>query len=88
MVITAFFSPSGILHDKLGTYDVAFYLAGIPPIIGGAILFFIPWVHKQEKSQEQARSKDEETMEKMLTIKTTSESNSLEKTMKESESVI
>ncbi|XDC77801.1 hypothetical protein R6Z07F_008974 [Ovis aries] len=28
---------AGLLHDKLGSYNVAFYLAGIPPLIGGAL---------------------------------------------------
>ncbi|NXC05873.1 MOT10 protein, partial [Orthonyx spaldingii] len=43
---------AGLLRDKLGTYDVAFYLAGVPPLIGGAILCLIPWVHERQKLKE------------------------------------
>ncbi|XP_067853293.1 monocarboxylate transporter 8-like [Heptranchias perlo] len=38
---------AGILLDRLGTYQVAFYLAGIPPIIGGSVLFFVPIIHNR-----------------------------------------
>ncbi|XP_055041768.2 monocarboxylate transporter 10 [Misgurnus anguillicaudatus] len=54
---------AGFLRDRLGSYDVAFYLAGIPPIIGGAVLCLIPWVEAKR------RRKDEEgadVAEKML----------------------
>uniref|UniRef100_A0AAY5EH38 Major facilitator superfamily (MFS) profile domain-containing protein n=1 Tax=Electrophorus electricus TaxID=8005 RepID=A0AAY5EH38_ELEEL len=40
---------AGFLRDRLGNYDVAFYLAGIPPIIGGAVLCLIPWVESRPK---------------------------------------
>ncbi|KFQ47643.1 Monocarboxylate transporter 10, partial [Nestor notabilis] len=43
---------AGLLHDHLGSYDVAFYLAGVPPLIGGAILCFIPWVHERQKLKD------------------------------------
>ncbi|KAG7460695.1 hypothetical protein MATL_G00201430 [Megalops atlanticus] len=43
---------AGFLRDKLGSYDVAFYLAGIPPIIGGAVLCLIPWVEARRKRRE------------------------------------
>ncbi|XP_042302721.1 monocarboxylate transporter 10 [Sceloporus undulatus] len=79
---------AGQLRDLLGTYDVAFYLAGVPPIIGGAVLCFIPWVHEKEKSKEQASPVDGETTEKMLEIKSTSGLDSFVKPGKESESVI
>ncbi|CAN9507578.1 unnamed protein product [Ophioblennius macclurei] len=48
---------AGFLRDKLGTYDLAFYLAGIPPIIGGAVLCLIPWV---EAKRRRAMKKEEE----------------------------
>ena len=31
---------------------MAFYLAGIPPIIGGAVLCLIPWVEARRKRRE------------------------------------
>ncbi|XP_053368152.1 monocarboxylate transporter 10-like [Clarias gariepinus] len=33
---------AGILHDRLGSYDLAFYLSGIPALIGGAVLCVVP----------------------------------------------
>lgn len=58
---------AGLLHDKLGSYDVAFYLAGIPPFLGGVVLCLIPWIHskKQRKSSKNAGGGGEK-MERML----------------------
>lgn len=36
----------------MGYYDMAFYLAGVPPIIGGALLCLIPWVEAKHKRRE------------------------------------
>lgn len=36
----------GLLYDYLGSYNVAFHVAGVPPIIGALLMFFIPR-HKQ-----------------------------------------
>ncbi|RXN00930.1 Monocarboxylate transporter 10 [Acipenser ruthenus] len=44
---------AGMLRDKLGTYNEAFYLAGIPPIIGGLVLCFIPYVERRKQQQQQ-----------------------------------
>ncbi|GFS13851.1 monocarboxylate transporter 10 [Elysia marginata] len=33
---------AGMLYDHFGTYKIALHLAGIPPIIGAALMFFIP----------------------------------------------
>uniref|UniRef100_A0A8C3FLA9 Solute carrier family 16 member 10 n=1 Tax=Chrysemys picta bellii TaxID=8478 RepID=A0A8C3FLA9_CHRPI len=79
---------AGILRDYLGTYDVAFYLAGVPPMIGGIILSFIPWVHEKKKAKEKEKAVDEETTKKMLENESTSASGTAEKPSKESESVI
>ncbi|XP_026522469.1 monocarboxylate transporter 10 [Notechis scutatus] len=79
---------AGKLRDHLGTYDVAFYLAGVPPIIGGIILCAIPWVHEKRKRKEQATPVNGETTEKMLEIKPPPISDSYEKPSKELESVI
>lgn len=38
---------AGLLHDHLGDYHMAFYLAGIPPLAGGALLLFVPYVHQR-----------------------------------------
>ncbi|XP_026582390.1 monocarboxylate transporter 10 [Pseudonaja textilis] len=79
---------AGKLRDHLGTYDVAFYLAGVPPIIGGIILCAIPWVHEKRKRKEQATPVNGETTEKMLELKPLPISDSYEKPSKELESVI
>lgn len=59
---------TGFLRDRLGNYDVAFYLAGIPPIIGGAMLCLIPWVEaKRKRSEKEADlSRETEINQKML----------------------
>ncbi|XP_030922579.1 monocarboxylate transporter 10 [Geospiza fortis] len=77
---------AGLLRDKLGTYDVAFYLAGVPPLIGGAILCFIPWVHERQKLKERAKPVDRETTEKMLENESTLVSDTTEKPAKELDS--
>lgn len=86
--VICFFLFLGKLRDYLGTYDVAFYLAGVPPIIGGAILCAIPWVHEKRKHKEQATPVNGETTEKMLEINPLPISDSYEKPSKESETVI
>ncbi|XP_044147735.1 monocarboxylate transporter 10 [Bufo gargarizans] len=56
---------AGFLRDKLGSYDIAFYLAGIPPIIGGFILCLIPWIHERTL-KETKKELDKEAEEKIL----------------------
>ncbi|KAG9263783.1 monocarboxylate transporter 8 [Astyanax mexicanus] len=51
---------AGLLHDYFGNYHVAFYLAGVPPIVGGIVLFFVPLVHKRLK-RRQAETSDPST---------------------------
>ncbi|KAM9298062.1 monocarboxylate transporter 10 [Morus bassanus] len=77
---------AGLLYDHLGTYDVAFYLAGVPPIVGGIILCFIPWVHERQKLKERAKPVDGETTEKMLENESTLVLDTTEKSVKEMES--
>ncbi|XP_068596798.1 monocarboxylate transporter 8 [Brachionichthys hirsutus] len=38
---------AGLLHDYFGNYTVAFSLAGVPPILGGIVLFFVPLTHRR-----------------------------------------
>ncbi|XP_063079280.1 monocarboxylate transporter 10 [Engraulis encrasicolus] len=54
---------AGYLRDKLGTYDVAFYLAGIPPLIGGAMLCFIPWVERRRRAAAAAKQGEQRMLE-------------------------
>ncbi|XP_062406528.1 monocarboxylate transporter 10 [Sardina pilchardus] len=55
---------AGYLRDRLLSYDVAFYLAGIPPLIGGAMLCLIPWVERRRKLRLAKEAK--ESPQKML----------------------
>ncbi|XP_068087407.1 monocarboxylate transporter 10 [Hyperolius riggenbachi] len=56
---------AGFLRDSLGSYDIAFYLAGIPPIIGGLILCLIPWLHGRTL-QKESKALDGEQEEKIV----------------------
>ncbi|XP_054425809.1 monocarboxylate transporter 10 [Pteronotus mesoamericanus] len=78
---------AGLLRDKLGSYNVAFYLAGIPPLVGGAILCFIPWIHSK-KQREISRTTEGGKTEKMLENQNTLLSSSPGILKKESDSVI
>ncbi|XP_070705220.1 monocarboxylate transporter 10 [Pempheris klunzingeri] len=59
---------AGFLRDRLGNYAVAFYLAGIPPIFGGAVLCLIPWVEARRKRREKeaALSREQDVTQKMI----------------------
>ncbi|XP_061750092.1 monocarboxylate transporter 10 [Nerophis ophidion] len=59
---------AGFLRDRLGNYDLAFYLAGIPPLIGGAMLCLIPWVEARNKrrQKEEALKSEQDVTHKML----------------------
>ncbi|XP_013886133.1 monocarboxylate transporter 10 [Austrofundulus limnaeus] len=58
---------AGFLRDKLGSYDMAFYLAGIPPIIGGILLCLIPWVEaRHRRKDKEAQSKEQGADQKMI----------------------
>ncbi|XP_001156832.3 monocarboxylate transporter 10 isoform X1 [Pan troglodytes] len=78
---------AGLLRDKLGSYDVAFYLAGVPPLIGGAVLCFIPWIHSK-KQREISKTTGKEKMEKMLENQNSLLSSSSGMFKKESDSII
>ena len=47
---------------------MAFYLAGIPPIFGGALLCLIPWVEAKRRRKEvaEAQMQDPEFSTKMF----------------------
>ncbi|XP_070693052.1 monocarboxylate transporter 8 [Pempheris klunzingeri] len=51
---------AGLLHDYSGNYTVAFSLAGVPPMVGGVVLFFVPLIHRRLQ-QGQAAASPEET---------------------------
>ncbi|XP_046876260.1 monocarboxylate transporter 8 [Hypomesus transpacificus] len=49
---------AGLLHDYFGNYQVAFYLAGVPPMVGGMVLFFVPLVHRRAQQGQQGAPQD------------------------------
>ncbi|XP_061642920.1 monocarboxylate transporter 8 isoform X1 [Phyllopteryx taeniolatus] len=55
---------AGLLHDYFGDYIVAFSAAGVPPMIGGVVLFFVPLIHRRLKRGQTAAP--EETSAHML----------------------
>lgn len=57
---------AGFLRDRLGSYDVAFYLAGVPPIVGGIVLCFIPSIHERMLKAREAEKAESGAVEKML----------------------
>ncbi|XP_030622177.1 monocarboxylate transporter 8 [Chanos chanos] len=56
---------AGLLRDYFGNYHVAFYLAGVPPMVGGIVLYFVPMVHRRLQRQQRAEPGDP-SMDKML----------------------
>lgn len=69
---------AGYLRDRLGNYNVAFYLAGIPPLIGGAVLCLIPWVEQRKRRKERKNKTDDSTAQSMITFNDTEKNNKLE----------
>uniref|UniRef100_A0A1A8BD59 Monocarboxylate transporter 10 n=2 Tax=Nothobranchius TaxID=28779 RepID=A0A1A8BD59_NOTKA len=57
---------AGFLRDKLGSYDLAFYLAGIPPVFGGILLCLIPWVEARRRRKEVTLGKEQGVDQKMI----------------------
>ncbi|XP_049597505.1 monocarboxylate transporter 8 [Syngnathus scovelli] len=56
---------AGLLHDYFGDYTVAFSVAGVPPIIGGVVLFFVPLIHSR-LARGSTEAAPEETTTHML----------------------
>lgn len=58
---------AGLLHDYFGNYTVAFSLAGVPPIVGGVVLFFVPLIHRRlQRGQGAASTEEKSTTAHML----------------------
>ncbi|XP_028315280.1 monocarboxylate transporter 8 isoform X2 [Gouania willdenowi] len=50
---------AGLLRGYFGNYTVAFSLAGVPPIVGGVVLFFVPMIQRRLQQQQRQTSPDE-----------------------------
>lgn len=44
------FSSTGAINDMMGSYDLAFHIAGLPIIAGSLVLFLIPWAQRTSKT--------------------------------------
>lgn len=55
---------AGLLRGHFENYDLAFYLAGIPPLIGAFILMSVPLLHERDlKMTEQVEAAKEKTQD-------------------------
>ncbi|XP_060935542.1 monocarboxylate transporter 8 [Limanda limanda] len=58
---------AGLLHDYFGNYTVAFSLAGVPPMVGAVVLFFVPLMHSRlQRGQAGASPEETSTTAHML----------------------
>ncbi|KAE8584265.1 hypothetical protein XENTR_v10020886 [Xenopus tropicalis] len=58
---------AGLLRDYCGSYDLAFYLAGIPPLIGAMVLLSVPLVHERDlKKKRQMEEEKEKTQDSVV----------------------
>uniref|UniRef100_A0A8D0H927 Monocarboxylate transporter 10 n=1 Tax=Sphenodon punctatus TaxID=8508 RepID=A0A8D0H927_SPHPU len=48
---------AGYLHDYFGNYHLAFYFAGIPPIVGGLVLAVVPLIHQRMLKKQRLDSR-------------------------------
>ncbi|XP_069748891.1 monocarboxylate transporter 8-like isoform X7 [Narcine bancroftii] len=54
---------AGFIDDFFGSYRLAFYLAGIPPIVGGFVLFLVPIIHYRMTKR---KKKEDPSTDRML----------------------
>ncbi|XP_067676408.1 uncharacterized protein [Haliotis asinina] len=67
---------AGFMYDELGSYNVAFHVAGIPVLAGALILFLIPWAQRTSQSSNiikvismaQMQDQDEESVVDFTTL--------------------
>ncbi|KAM9324742.1 monocarboxylate transporter 8 [Gastrophryne carolinensis] len=58
---------AGFLHDLQGSYDLAFYLAGVPPLVGALVLLSVPLIHDRDlKKAEQVVAGKEKTQDSVV----------------------
>ncbi|KAL8181218.1 UNVERIFIED_CONTAM: hypothetical protein K2H54_049917 [Gekko kuhli] len=55
-----------LLRDCFGNYHLAFYFAGIPPLVGGLVLAVVPLIHQRKLRKQQRES----GKDKMLVLET------------------
>ncbi|MEE6518260.1 hypothetical protein FKM82_029144 [Ascaphus truei] len=57
---------AGFLRDYSGSYDLAFYLAGVPPLIGALIILFVPLIHDRDLKKQEAQAAKEKAQGTLL----------------------
>lgn len=58
---------AGLLRDYFGNYTVAFSLAGVPPMVGGLVLIFVPLIQSRlQRNQSNASPEETSTTAQML----------------------
>ncbi|KAM5146902.1 monocarboxylate transporter 8 [Mantella aurantiaca] len=58
---------AGLLSDFRKSYDLAFYLAGIPPVVGALVLLSVPLIHERDlKKAEQAEAEKEKMQDSVV----------------------
>ncbi|XP_075691836.1 monocarboxylate transporter 8 [Rhinoderma darwinii] len=58
---------AGLLRDYYGNYDLAFYLAGIPPLIGALVLLSVPLLHERDlKKMERVEAGKEKMQDSVV----------------------
>uniref|UniRef100_A0A8C5CXI9 Monocarboxylate transporter 8 n=1 Tax=Gadus morhua TaxID=8049 RepID=A0A8C5CXI9_GADMO len=67
---------AGLLHDHFGDFTLAFSLSGVPPIVGGVVLFLVPLIHRRlQAGQQGASPEDPGPADHMLSQEPKSSSN-------------
>lgn len=67
---------AGLLRDYFGNYTVAFSLAGVPLVVGGVVLFFVPLIHCRLQRSQAASPEETSTTAHMLPAALSAESKS------------
>lgn len=67
---------AGLLRDYFGNYTVAFSLAGVPLVVGGVVLFFVPLIHRRLQRSQAASPEETSTTAHMLPAALSAESKS------------
>ncbi|XP_077325821.1 monocarboxylate transporter 8 [Lithobates pipiens] len=58
---------AGLLFDLRRSYDLAFYLAGIPPLVGALVLLSVPLIQERDqKKAEAAEARKEKTQDNVV----------------------
>ncbi|KAM4663957.1 monocarboxylate transporter 8 [Discoglossus pictus] len=57
---------AGLLRDYSGNYDLAFYLAGVPPLVGALVLLSVPLIHGRDLRTQQLEAEKEKAQDSVV----------------------